>query len=144
MSETNNWRDAVKVVRSASINDVMAGPDSSGRATIYDFAGTGGQKTWVGMATVKPKTKTGGHHHGQHEVVIYVVKGKSEIRWGDRLEYAAVIGVGDLAYFTPFVPHQEYNISDTEDVVFLVVRSDGERIAVPIDMTPVEVPATVA
>jgi uncharacterized RmlC-like cupin family protein len=75
--------------------------------------------------------------------MVYVVAGHSEIRWGERLEYVADIGPGDFAYFAPFVPHQERNPSDTEPFVFLVVRSEGERIAVKLDEKPVERPERV-
>jgi len=143
MAAETNWRNGVTVVRGRSMDAAMREPSGSGRATAFDFAGTGGQKTWIGTATVQPGTKTGTHHHGHHEVAIYVVAGHSEIRWGDRLEYAADIGPGDFAYFAPFVPHQERNPSDSETVVFLVVRSDGERIVVKLDDAPVERPEPV-
>jgi len=87
--------------------------------------------------------KTGLHHHGRHEVAIYVLKGRSEIRWGDRLEFAAEVSDGDFVYFAPYVPHQELNLSDREAVDFLVVRSDNERIAIKIDGVPVDRPEMV-
>src|SRR5262245_1704660 len=98
MSKDRNWRDSVTVVRGTSLE---AGMRESGRTTAFDFSGAGGSKTWIGMVTVKPGSKTGTHNHGRHEVAIYVVRGRSEIRWGERLEYAAEIGPGDLAYFAP-------------------------------------------
>ena len=143
MADTTNWRDGVKVVRAQSLDKIMREPSGTGRATAFDFAGTGGQQTWIGTVTVKPKGKTGAHHHGRHEVAIYVVRGRSEIRWGKRLEFAAEVGVGDLVYFTPYVPHQELNLSDSETVDFLVVRSDNERIAVSLDVTAIDAPETV-
>lgn len=143
MAESKNWRDGVRVVRGQSLDAIMRDPSGTGRATAFNFAGTGGQRTWVGTATGGPGSKTGTHNHGHHEVMVYVVAGHSEIRWGERLEYVADIGPGDFAYFAPFVPHQERNPSDTEPFVFLVVRSDGERIAVKLDEKPVERPERV-
>lgn len=142
MSASAKWRDGVRVVRGASIEQAMASPSGGGRATAFDFSGTGG-KPWVGFATVKPGLKTGTHNHGHHEVMIYVVRGHSEIRWGERLEYAANIGPGDLAYFSPNVPHQEFN-PHAEDTVYLVVRSDLERIVNPLEEKPVATPERVA
>ena len=124
------------VVRAAS----LAGKP---RATAFDFAGTGGEKTWIGTVTNAPSAITGMHHHGRHEVAIYVVKGRSEIRWGERLQYAAVIGEGDFAYFTPYVPHQERNLSNGDTQVFLVVRSGNEGYVTKLDAAPVEQPETV-
>jgi uncharacterized RmlC-like cupin family protein len=76
-------------------------------------------------------------------VAIYVVKGRSEIRWGERLEFAAEVGPGDFVYFTPFVPHLEFNIDAGETVDFVVVRSDNEKIVVHLDVAPVDQPERV-
>lgn len=144
MTDSMKWRDGVKVVRAVSLDAVMRGPSGTGRATAFDFAGTGSQKTWIGRVTVKPSAKTGAHHHGRHEVMVYVIAGRTEIRWGDRLEFAAEVVAGDFVYFSPHVPHQELNLSASETVEFLVVRSDNEKIAVNLDVSPVEQPETVS
>ncbi|HMH18648.1 MAG TPA: cupin domain-containing protein [Burkholderiales bacterium] len=144
MTEKPRWKtDGVKVVRAESLQATMREPSRKGRATAFDFAGSGGQKTWIGTVTLQPGANTGAHHHGRHEVAVYVVKGRSEIRWGERLEFAAEVGPGDVVYFAPYVPHQERNLSAGETVDFLVVRSDNERIAVSHDLAPVEQPETV-
>jgi uncharacterized RmlC-like cupin family protein len=142
MGETARWRDAVRVVRGKSLDMTMREPSTSGRATAFDFSGTGGRETWIGTVTLRPNGKTGAHHHGRHEVAVYVVRGRSEIRWGERLEYVADVGPGDFVYFAPYVPHQERNPSASEAVDFLVVRSDNERIVVALDIEPVEQPET--
>jgi uncharacterized RmlC-like cupin family protein len=138
MTEPMKWRtDGVTVVRAAA----MLG---KGRATAFDFAGTGGRETWIGTVTMQPSAKTGAHHHGRHEVAIYVVKGRSQIRWGERLEYAAEVGPGDFVYFAPYVPHQELNLDAKETVDFVVVRSDNGGIVVKLDeVVPVEEPEAV-
>ena len=143
MAETAKWRNGVTVVRAQLLDTIMRGPSGTGRATAFDFRGSGGQKTWIGTVTVRPKASTGAHHHGRHEVAIYVIRGRSEIRWGESLEFAAEVNPGDCVYFTPYVPHQERNLSDSEAVDFLVVRSDNERIAVTVEATPVDRPDTV-
>ena len=142
MVETK-WRNGVNVVRAGAIDAAMRAASGNGRATAFDFIGSGGQRTWIGTVTQKPGSSTGAHHHGRHEVLVYVVRGRSEIRWGERLEFAAVVGAGDFVYFAPYVPHQERNPSDTESVDFLVVRSDNERIVVPFDAAPAQDPESV-
>lgn len=132
-SSDSNWRSAVKIVRATE----LAG---AGRATAFDFSGAGGQKTWLGTVTLAPNVCTGLHHHGRHEVAIYVVRGRSEIRWGERLQFATDIGPGDFVYFAPFVPHQELNPDNHTPLELVVVRSDNERIALALDGTPVEQP----
>jgi len=144
MTERSRWRTGVTVVRGRSLDDAVRTPPGGGRATVFDFSGSGGTRTWIGAVTLPPKASTGLHHHGQHEVAIYVARGRSEIRWGERLEFAADVGPGDFVYFAPYVPHQEANFDEDEPVEFLVVRSDNERIAVKLDGEIVERPETVA
>ena len=132
-----NWRaDGVRVVRATSLGRV-------GRATAFDFAGTGGRQTWIGTVTLPPSAKTGAHHHGRHEVAVYVVKGRSRIRWGEALEYAADVGPGDFVYFAPEVPHEEQNLDAGETLDFVVVRSDNAGIVVNLDVVPVAEPEEV-
>jgi uncharacterized RmlC-like cupin family protein len=136
-----NWRGGVTVVRAETqARTRLAG---SGRATAFDFAGTGGSRTWIGTVTLPPLGKTGGHHHGRHEVAVFVAKGRSLIRWGDRLEFAAEAGAGDMVYFAPYVPHQEFNPEAGETVEFVVIRSDNDGIFVKLDIEPTEHPEIV-
>lgn len=131
------------VRRAAALADERA---AQGRTTVFDFAGIGGggDRAWIGSVTVAPGSNTGPHDHGRHEVVVYVVKGRSEIRWGARLEYAAEIGPGDAVYFAPFVPHQERSLETAETVEYLVVRSDNEKIVHRLgDVVPVETPVLI-
>ena len=143
MNDQAKWRTGVRVVRATAQQAERLGPGGTGRATVVDYAGSGGSQTWIGTVTLQPQGKTGTHHHGRHEVTIYVVKGRSEIRWGERLEFAADVGPGDFVYFAPHVPHQEFNPDEREAVEFVVVRSDNERIVVPLDDKPVERPEKV-
>jgi uncharacterized RmlC-like cupin family protein len=125
------WRaDAVRVIRGDALDAVLAGP--RGRATAFDFAGTGAGRTWIGRVHLGPDAGTSAHHHGRHEVMLYVISGRAEIRWGDALEFTADVGAGDFVYFSPFVPHSERNPSERDPAEFLVVRSDNERIEVPV------------
>jgi uncharacterized RmlC-like cupin family protein len=136
-----DWRDGVRVVRAGSLAE--AAKSGAGRATAFDFVGSGGRETWIGTVTLPPEAKTGLHHHGRHEVAVYVVNGRSEIRWGEQLEFAAEVGRGDFVYFAPNVPHQERNVSSSEAVDFIVVRSDNEKIVVKLDTASVAQPEKV-
>jgi oxalate decarboxylase/phosphoglucose isomerase-like protein (cupin superfamily) len=80
--------------------------------------------------SIQPNAKTGAHHHGELESVIYVVRGKARMRWGERLEFTAEAGPGDFIYVPPFVPHQEINASQNEPLECVLVRSDNEAIVV--------------
>lgn len=132
--------DGVRVVRAKTWAGAMTGSSGIGRATAFNFAMTGAAKTWVGAVTLQPGAQTSAHHHGRHEVAVYVAKGRSRIRWGERLEFAADVEPGDFVYFAPYVPHQEVNLDAGETLDFVVVRSDDERIVVAVDLVPAEHP----
>jgi uncharacterized RmlC-like cupin family protein len=142
MTDLKDWRsEGVRIVRAAALQGAL-GPSGLGRATVFDFAAPGG-KTWIGSIVLPAGAVTGLHHHGHHEIAVLVAAGRSEIRWGERLEFAAEIGPGDWAYFPPFVPHQELNLSDSETLHFVVVRNDSERIVVALDGAVAEKPEMV-
>jgi uncharacterized RmlC-like cupin family protein len=140
MDDSRDWRTGGTVRRAATVAAERV--SNGGRSTAFDFSGIGGgDKTWIGSVQVAPQANIGPHTHGRHEVMVYVVKGRSEIRWGARLDYAAEIGPGDFVYFAPHVPHQERSLESTEIVEYLVVRSDNEKIALKRDdITPVAEP----
>ena len=132
-----DWRhDGVNVVRAAAT-------PQEGRATAFEFAGTGGASIWMGTVTLPPNGRTGAHHHGTHEVAVYVSKGRSRIRWGERLEFTADVGPGDFVYFAPNVPHQEINLDPGQPAHFVVVRSDNSGLRIDLDIEPLEQPETV-
>src|SRR6266403_2699106 len=110
------------------------------RKVAIDFARVGAQKIWAGTVSIQPNAKTGAHHHGELESVIYVLRGRARMRWGERLEFTAEAGAGDFIYVPPFVPHQEINASSSELLECVVVRSDNEAVVVNLDIEPVEKP----
>src|ERR1700758_4911611 len=113
-----DWRqNGVKVVRAATTL-------GQSRTTAFDFSGIGGANIWIGTVTLQPNGRTGAHNHGTHEVAVYVSKGRSQIRWGERLEFTTEVGPGDFVYFAPQVPHQEMNPDSRASVDFVVGRSD--------------------
>ena len=65
------------------------------------------------------------------------------MRWGEHLEFTAEAGPGDFIYVPPYVPHQEINASPTEALECVLCRSDGEAVAVNLDIEPVEKPEQV-
>ena len=141
MSETTDWREhGVRVVKSAEL-DVNT-PQSPGmnRAAAITHARTGAEKLWAGTVTIHANAKTGAHHHGALESVIYVVKGRARMRWGERLEFTAEAGPGDFIYVPPYVPHQEINASTSEPLECVLVRSGQEPVVVNLDIATVEPP----
>jgi len=134
----------VRVVRHDQLDSNTAQTPGMDRQAAITFARVGAQKLWAGTVHIHAGAKTGAHHHGALESVIFVVKGQARMRWGDNLEFTAEAGPGDFIYVPPYVPHQEINASATETLECVLCRSDGEAVAVNLDIEPVELPEGVA
>jgi uncharacterized RmlC-like cupin family protein len=139
-----DWRlHGVRVVRAGELDANTPQTPGMSRAAAINFATAGARKLWAGTVSVQPDAKTGAHHHGELESVIYVVRGKARMRWGERLEYVAEAGPGDFIFVPPYVPHQEINASADEPLECVLVRSDQEAVVVNLDIEPAEKPEAV-
>ena len=144
-SDTQRWKhDGVRVIPSGSLDANTAQTPGMNRMAAIDFARAGAQKLWAGTVSIHAGAKTGAHHHGPLESVIYVVRGKARMRWGDHLEFVAEAGPGDFIFVPPYVPHQEINALDDQTLECVLVRSDGQATAVNLDIEAVEQPQNVA
>lgn len=139
------WKhDGVRVIKGDKLDANTAQTPGMLRQAAINQARVGAQKIWAGTVRIEPNAKTGVHHHGELESVIYVVSGRARMRWGDRLEYVAEAEAGDFIFVPPFVPHQEINADPTEPLQCVLVRSDNEAVVVNIDtVDPVEKPEEV-
>jgi uncharacterized RmlC-like cupin family protein len=94
-----DWKEhGVEIVHAGELD--INTPQTSGmtRAAAITHARTGAEKLWAGTMVVQPDAKTGPHHHGELETVLYVVKGRVRMRWGDRLELSEEARAGDFIY----------------------------------------------
>jgi uncharacterized RmlC-like cupin family protein len=107
MTEPKWKHDGVCVIPGTSLDPNTAQTPGMDRKAAINYARVGAQKIWAGTVIIKPNAKTGAHHHGGLESVIYVVRGRARMRWGEELEFTATAGPGDFIYVPPFVPHQE-------------------------------------
>ena len=141
----SKWKhEGVQVIPAHSLDGNTPQTPGMNRKAAINFARVGAQKIWAGTVTIKPDAKTGAHHHGELESVIFVVRGRARMRWGEKLEFMAEAGPGDFIYVPPYVPHQEINASAREPLECVVVRSDNEAVVVNLDIEPIEKPETVA
>jgi uncharacterized RmlC-like cupin family protein len=130
-----DWKEhGVRIVHAGELD--MNTPQTSGmtRAAAITHARTGAEILWAGTMVVQPDAKTGPHHHGELETVLYVVKGRVRMRWGDHLELSEEAGAGDFIYVPPYVPHQEINGSPNEICEAVVVRSGQEPVVINLDV----------
>jgi len=142
--ETDHWKhNGVQVIKGGSLDPNTAQTPGMQRAAAINAARVGAQKIWAGTVKIDANAKTGAHHHGELESVIYVVRGKARMRWGEALQYTAEAEPGDFIFIPPFVPHQEINASTDERLECVVIRSDNEAVVVNLDIEPAEKPENV-
>ena len=145
MIDEQHWRDnGVRVIKAGTLDPNTAQTPGMQREAAINLARVGAQKIWAGTVKIDANAKTGAHHHGALESVIYVVRGQARMRWGAKLEYTAEAGPGDFIFIPPYVPHQEINASTDEKLECVLVRSDNDDVLVILDIEPVEKPEAVA
>ena len=140
-STITNWREnGIKRVRSEEKGSDT--PETAGMGRLVAISGkrSGSSHLWAGTNLIKPGAKTGPHHHGALESIIFIVRGHALMRWGERLEFITKAGLGDFFLVPPYVPHQELNASDTEELHCVLVRSGTEEVVVNITVDAVAEP----
>ena len=140
----SKWRDhGIRVVRAGELDaNTPQTPGMQRRAAITTEL-TGAANLWAGTVTIDANAKTGAHHHGDLESVIYVVNGVARLRWGEHLEFVAEANAGDFIYVPPYVPHQEINASADLQLHCVLARSGQQGLVVNLDIVPVEMPELV-
>jgi uncharacterized RmlC-like cupin family protein len=142
---TDGWKHTgVRVIPAGELDTNTPQTPGMNRAAAINLARVGAQKLWAGTVSIHAGAKTGAHHHGALESVIYVIRGRARMRWGERLEFTAEAGPGDFIYVPPYVPHQEINASAGETLECVLVRSDNEAVVVNLEIAAAEKPETVA
>ncbi|HMO58386.1 MAG TPA: cupin domain-containing protein [Roseiflexaceae bacterium] len=79
----------------------------------------------MNVATVPPGGVAFAHIHVDFEVMLYILEGRVRHAYGPGLKYTVENGAGDFIFIEPGVPHEVYNISDSEPVVAIVARSSA-------------------
>ena len=135
----DGWKHSgVRVIPGDQLDENTAQTPGMNRAAAINAARVGAQKLWAGTVHIHPNAKTGAHHHGHLESVIFIVSGRARLRWGEKLEFVAEAGPGDFIFVPPWVPHQEINASRDEVLRCVLVRSDNEAVAINLDIEPAE------
>jgi uncharacterized RmlC-like cupin family protein len=126
----------VQVVKPLQFDDHT--PQTTGMRRLAAISHTlvGAEALWAGVMLAEPDTASSVHHHGPLETVVYVLSGKSRVRWGKRLEHEADLEPGDFLFIPPYVPHQEINPSPDQPTQWVVVRNGREAIVVNLAKAP--------
>jgi uncharacterized RmlC-like cupin family protein len=135
------WRSkGVRIIRANELDAGTAQTLGMQRRAAVTTGRTGAMKLWAGTVTIDAKAKTGAHHHGDLESVIYVVSGHARLRWGNRLEFVAEAQTGDFIYVPPYVPHQEINASEDLQLHCVLARSGQTGLVFNLDIEAAESP----
>ncbi len=81
----------------------------------------------INVATVPPGGVAYAHIHDGFEVMLYIVEGRVKHAFGPGLKHELENEAGDFIFIEPGVPHEVYNMSDTEPVVAFVARSSADE-----------------
>ncbi|HJU64222.1 MAG TPA: cupin domain-containing protein [Gemmatimonadaceae bacterium] len=87
----------------------------------------GSRKLSMNVATIPPGGVAHAHIHVGFEVMLYILQGRVRHEYGPGLTMSVENGEGDFIYIEPGVPHEVFNVSDTEPVIAVVARSDADE-----------------
>jgi uncharacterized RmlC-like cupin family protein len=87
----------------------------------------GARELSMNVATIPPGGVAAAHIHVDFEVMLYILQGRVRHEYGPALELAVENEAGDFIFIEPGVPHEVFNLSDTEPVVAVVARSDASE-----------------
>jgi uncharacterized RmlC-like cupin family protein len=81
----------------------------------------------MNVATIPPGGVAKAHIHVGFEVMLYILEGRVRHEFGPALEFSIENQAGDFIFIEPDVPHEVFNMSDTDPVVAVVARSDASE-----------------
>ena len=79
----------------------------------------------MNVATVPPGAIAFAHVHVDFEVMLYILQGRVRHAFGEGLTEVVDNEAGDFIFIEPGIPHEVFNLSDSEPVVAVVARSDA-------------------
>jgi uncharacterized RmlC-like cupin family protein len=87
----------------------------------------GAKQLSMNVATIPPGGVAYAHIHVGFEVMLYILEGRVRHEYGDGLKQVVENSAGDFIFIEPGVPHEVFNVSDTQPVVAVVARSDASE-----------------
>ncbi len=87
----------------------------------------GSTKLSMNVATIPPGGVARAHIHVDFDVMLYILQGRVRHEFGAGCKSVLENQAGDFIYIEPGLPHEVFNMSDTEPVVAVVARSDANE-----------------
>lgn len=133
MSETVDLKqvvegnDGISVIRSGHGGDVCRGWNNIRYKAGLSAKNVNATKLSMNVATIPPGGVAYAHIHVDFEVMLYILAGRVRHEYGPGLKQSVENGAGDFIFIEPGVPHEVFNLSDSEPVVAVVARSDASE-----------------
>src|SRR3569833_2673683 len=124
MSEQPEGRDGIAVLRGS---DTTRGWNGSRYKGGLSAKNVGATQLSMNVATIPPGGVAGAHIHVDFEVMLYILEGRVRHEYGEGLTERVDHAAGDFIFIAPGVPHEVFNLSDTEPVVAVVARSSADE-----------------
>jgi uncharacterized RmlC-like cupin family protein len=121
---TSDHSDGVVVVRPTA--EVMSRQQLPYYVGISEVT-AGAKNISLNLIIIPPAGAAEPHLHKGYETAIYILKGRADTRYGQKLENSVICQEGDFIYIKADVPHQPINLSATESVLALVARNDSNE-----------------
>ena len=87
----------------------------------------GSTRLSMNVATIPPGGVAYAHIHEGFDLMLYILEGNVRHEYGHKLTKTLENTAGDFIYIKPGVPHEVFNMSDTEPVVAFVARSSADE-----------------
>jgi uncharacterized RmlC-like cupin family protein len=87
----------------------------------------GSKELSMNVATIPPGGVAYAHIHVDFEVMLYILQGRVRHEFGPGLKQSIENEAGDFIFIEPGIPHEVFNMSDTEPVVAVVARSAADE-----------------
>ena len=81
----------------------------------------------MNVATIPPGGVAFAHIHVGFELMLYILEGRVRHEYGENCREVVENAVGDFIFIAPGVPHEVFNLSETEPVVAVVARSTANE-----------------
>jgi len=87
----------------------------------------GSTKLSMNIATIPPGGVAYAHIHDGFDLMLYILEGNVRHEYGHKLTKTLENTAGDFIYIKPGVPHEVFNMSDSEPVRAMVARSSANE-----------------
>lgn len=114
----------ITVIRSSAI---CRGWNGITYKTGMSAGNVGSSRLSMNVATIPPGAVAFAHVHVDFEVMLYILAGRVRHEFGEGCRQVVDNEAGDFIFIEPGIPHEVFNLSDTEPVVAVVARSDASE-----------------